>query len=249
VVGVLGALALITYVLVVVIVGIKLYFKTDSWLKKVERVIPPADSGAVAGYTLIALTLSMIIEIGALYGLRNSPVLLAFGLPLIVGFTEEGSKLLPYLVWKGDVLRRWRLSIKVALAFAIVEAVLYSIFLFLAGNILGVLLRIIVIMFHVSFTAIALWGALRGSALGGYLKASILHAFYDAPVFVLLALGSDFATLFTVLVSTVGIIYTYNTVDWAFRKPCNMAIERIEEKKREAQQFWEERGITEDSLP
>ncbi|NJF26086.1 hypothetical protein [Thermococcus sp. Bubb.Bath] len=247
--GVLGALALVTYVLVVVIVGIKLYFKADSWLKKVDRVMPPAEGGAVAGYTIIALALSIIIELGAFYGFRNSPILLAFVFPLIVGFTEEGSKLLPYFVWKGDVLRRWRLSIKVALSFAIVEAVLYSIFLLLAGNILGIILRVIVIMFHVSFTAIALWGALRGFALEGYLKASILHALYDAPVFVLLALRSDLVTLLTVLISTAGVIYTYNSVDWAFRRPYKMAMERIEEKKREAQQFWEDMGITGDSLP
>ncbi len=81
-IGVLGALALLLYVLVVIAVGIKLYFKTSSWLKKVDRVMPPADSDAAAGYTLLALALSIIIELGAMYLFRNSPLLIAFALPL-----------------------------------------------------------------------------------------------------------------------------------------------------------------------
>lgn len=248
-IGVLGALALLLYVLVVTIVGIKLYFKTSSWLRKVDKVMSPANSGPVAGYTLLALALSMIIELGALYEFRNSPLLIAFALPLLIGFTEEGSKLIPYFMRSGDALLRWRLSLKVALSFAIVEAVLYSIYLLLRGNILGIFLRIIVIMFHVSFTAIALGGALEGTALEGYLKASLLHAFYDAPVFVLLGLGSDLPVLLTVLISTAGIVYTYHIVDGAFRGPYAMAMERLEEKKREAQQFWEGMGITGGSFP
>ncbi len=166
----------------------------------------------------------------------------------MVGFTEEGSKLIPYFRRSGDVLLRWRLSLKVALSFAIAEAVLYSIGLLIRGNILGIPLRIIVIMFHVSFTAIALQGALWGTAFAGYLKASLLHTFYDAPVFVLLGLGGDLPVLLTVIISTAGIVYTYHIVDEAFRRPYTLAMERMEEKKREAQQLREETWLTEGSL-
>ncbi|MDV3103395.1 hypothetical protein [Thermococcus waiotapuensis] len=233
VIGVLGALAFLLYVLVVIVVGIQLYFKTRSWLRKLEGVLPHPDSGSAAGYTLLALALSTIIELGALYGFRNSPLLIAFAFPFIVGFTEEGSKLIPYFRRGGDILLRWRLSLRVALYFAIVEAVLYAIYLLLVGNILGIFLRIIVIMFHVSFTAIALCGALSGAWIGGYLKAAILHALYDAPVFVLLGIGGDLPVLFTVILSTSGVLYTYNFVDRAFMTPYTLAMERIEEKKRE----------------
>lgn len=183
--------------------------------------------------------LAVALELLALYFISSDMALLF--LPFIAGFVEEGAKLLPYLR-SGDKLYRWRLTVKVALIFAVIEAVLYGVTLFFSGNILGALLRVVVVMYHVSFTVIALEMALRGSLLSGYLKAALLHTLYDAPVFVTLA-ALDLSPLASIL-GIAAIVYTYYRVDEAFGLAHRKAREALEERKRKAREFWEGRGIS-----
>lgn len=235
-------MALVVYIVAVVVVGIKLYFRADWWLSKLDRVLPEANTGKAAVYAVLAMLAVGVLEVAVMYVLRNSQLLLAIALPLAVGLIEEGAKLLPYFLKGGDTLRRWRFTVKVALVFAIAEALLYGIALLASGNLLGAALRVIVVMFHVTFTAIALASALRGSPIGGYLKASLLHGLYDAPIFSLLT-GNTILIVLMVLLGFGAVAYTYLQVDDAFGIAHSLGERAIEERKRKAREFWEERGI------
>ncbi|WP_297509087.1 PrsW family glutamic-type intramembrane protease [Thermococcus sp.] len=237
----LEVMGLIGYVIAVVIVGIKLYFKTDGWMAKVDRVTPFVETSTVVKYALLAFILALFLE-GAILYLFHSESLTVTLLALVlgVGLIEEGAKLLPYLSSRGSELYRWHLTVKVALAFAVIEAVLYGLVLFFSGNIFGALIRIIVVMFHVAFTTIALGDALEGDAVLGYLKASALHSLYDAPVLLAFA-GAP--VLIIAVVSVIALIYTYSSVDEAFGRAYAKAKRELEERKRKAQEFWAERGV------
>ncbi|WP_367884086.1 hypothetical protein [Thermococcus sp. JCM 11816] len=150
---------LILYLISALLVGIKLYGKVDNWLSTLDRITPIVETGKALKYGFLAFMLAVVLELLALYFIFSDAGLLF--LPLVAGFVEEGVKLFPYLRG-GDELYRWRLTVKVALIFAVIEAVLYGVTLFFSGNILGALLRVVVVMYHVSFTAIALEMALRG---------------------------------------------------------------------------------------
>ncbi len=241
----LEVMILVGYVIFVVGIGIKLYSKTDLWMSKLDRITPFVETYLVIKYGLFAFFFAVVLEtlILFLFG-SGSPLVLIVALSVGVGFIEEGAKLMPYFISKGKKLYRWHLTIKVALAFALIEAVLYGIMLFFSGNILGALLRIIVVMFHIAFTAIALADVLRGDSLAGYLKASVLHSLYDAPV--LLALAESSAVVIAVL-SIVAVVYTYLNVDEAFGSVYAMAKRELEERRRKAQEFWakSEMGVSE----
>ncbi|AMQ18539.1 hypothetical protein A0127_04835 [Thermococcus peptonophilus] len=230
---------LILYLIFAVFVGVKLYGKTNSWLSELDRITPIVETGKALKYGFLAFGGAAVLELLVLYPISSDAGLLF--LPLVAGFVEEGAKLSPYLRG-GDELYRWRLTVKVALIFAVIEAVLYGITLFFSGNILGALLRIVVVMYHVSFTAIALEDALKGSLLSGYLKAALLHTLYDAPVFVTLAI-SDLSPLASIM-GIAAIVYTYYHVDEAFGVAHRMARRALEERKKKAQEFWNERGIS-----
>lgn len=234
-----SVIMLILYLISALLVGIKLYGKVDNWLSTLDRITPIVETGKALKYGFLAFMLAVVLELLALYFIFSDAGLLF--LPLVAGFVEEGVKLFPYLRG-GDELYRWRLTVKVALIFAVIEAVLYGVTLFFSGNILGALLRVVVVMYHVSFTAIALEMALRGSLLSGYLKAALLHTLYDAPVFVTLA-ASDLSPLASIL-GIVAIVYTYYRVDEAFELAHRKAREALEERKRKAREFWEGKGIS-----
>ncbi len=237
----LEVMGLAAYVIAVIVVGIKLYFKTDGWMAKIDRVTPFVETSTVVKYGFLAFILALFLEGVLLFVFRSeSTTVMIIALVMGVGFIEEGAKLLPYFSSKGSEMYRWHLTVKVALAFAVVEAILYGLALFFSGNILGALLRIIVVMFHVAFTTIALGDVMRGDPLLGYLKASVLHSLYDAPV-LLAIVGAP--VLIVVLISTVSLIYTYSSVDGAFGRAYNRAQHELEKRKREAQEFWREKRV------
>ncbi|MBP1911284.1 hypothetical protein [Thermococcus stetteri] len=231
---------LVLYLIFAVGVGITLYMKTEGWLSSLDRITPEVGTGKALKYSLLAFAGAAFFELVVLY-LISSNKMAFLVLPLVAGFVEEGAKLSPYLR-SGDELYRWRLTIKVALIFAVIEAGLYGITLFFSSNVIGALLRVIVVMYHVSFTAIALEGALKGSLFSGYLKAALLHALYDAPVLVTLAVPS-LSPLASIL-GIAAIVYTYYSVDEAFGLAYRRAKEALEERKRKAEEFWEEKGMS-----
>ena len=235
-------MALVVYLVAVVVVGIKLYLRADWWLSKLERVLPEVNTGKAAIYAVLAMLAAGVLEVAVMYALRDFQLLLAIVLPLAVGLIEEGAKLLPYFLKKGDALRRWRFTVRVALVFALAEALLYGIGLLASGNLLGAALRVIVVMFHVTFTAIALASTLRGSPIKGYLKASILHGLYDAPAFSILT-GNTLLTILTALLGFGAVVYTYLHANDAFGIAHSLGEKAIEERKKEAREFWGERGI------
>ncbi|ASJ08033.1 hypothetical protein A3L11_01840 [Thermococcus siculi] len=235
-------IVLVLYSIMVLVVGVKLYFRADWWLVKVDRVLPEVSTGKAAVYAILIMLIAGVLEVAVMYVLQEFQLLLALAFPLVVGLIEEGAKLLPYFLKKGDVLRRWRLTFKVALVFAIAEAVLYGIALLASGNLLGALLRIIVVMFHVAFTSIALASALGGSPVKGYLKASILHGLYDAPIFSVLAENNSLSVLMSLL-GFGAMVYTYIHINDAFEIVHTIGERAVEERKKEARRFWEEKGI------
>ena len=230
----LELMALIAYVIVVIAVGIKLYSKANPWIAKVEGVLPFVERGEVIKYALVAFLLASLVELGTLYALRNSTALLALAFPLSVGLIEEGAKLIPYFSG-GETLRRWHLTIRVAFTFAVIEAVLYGVALLARGNVFGALLRVVVVIFHVAFTAVALEDALRGSLIRGYLKASLIHALYDAPVFSLV-LGKG-AVVLVVTASIIALLYTYGELDEAFGLAYSLGKRKLEERKAITEEF------------
>jgi hypothetical protein len=233
----IGEILLGTYLIFAIVVGIKLYPKTDRWLSVLDRITPEVSTSKALKYGLLAFGGAALIELIALYFSSGATFLV---LPLIVGFSEEGMKLAPYLSG-GDELYRWRLTTKVALIFAIIEALLYGIALLFSGNVIGALLRLIVVTYHVSFTAIALGGALKGSLVSGYLKASLLHALYDAPVFAMISAPSLSPVIVPLGIGAV--VYTYYRVDEAFGLTHRKARRALEKRKRKAEEFWNERRI------
>ncbi|WP_297459294.1 hypothetical protein [Thermococcus sp.] len=243
----LEVILLVLYLIAVIVIGIRLYFRADYWTVDLERILPTIDTKRAVLYAILGIVIASFLEIIPLFLLHGSPLMLAAVFPLFVGFVEEGVKLIPYLVERGDVLRRWNLTIKTAFMFALIEAVLYGITLFLAGNFLGAVLRVVVIMFHVTFTAIALASALRGSIVRGYLKAALLHGFYDAPIFGFLS-GNRWLEIVFTLLGLGAVLYTYLTVDDAFEIAHDLGLKAIEERKRRTREFWEERGIELDDL-
>jgi hypothetical protein len=230
---------IILYVAVVALIGIKLYSKVGGWLNKLDPILPRVRGSDSFKYGVFAFVLAVFIEGIALYLFRGSGLFLGF-FPLVVGFTEEGAKLIPFFASRAGRLYRWRLAVNVAFTFAVIEAILYGLALLFTGNIVGAILRAVVVMYHVAFTVLALESSLRGSPVGGYVGASLLHALYDAPLFVAF-FGNNIAVLLTVFLSLGALIYTYRKVDEAFGLVFYLVKRELEERKRESEEYWAER--------
>jgi len=245
----IGVLLVVGYALLVIAVGIEVFFKTTSWLSKTDRLIFPVPLYSVIGWGIVAFLLALGLEGLILFssGMTTGMLILTF----LVGPIEEGAKLLPFVVKEREsTLVRWHLTIRTALVFGILEALLYFWVLVSMGNILGAILRGIIVMFHVVWTAIALEGALRGSLWDGYLKAALLHSLYDAPILLLYILG-DLAG-FVALISVFALLYIHDSVDETFRFTVSYA-KKLVERKREVYAAFEEKhemlGYGDEEMP
>ena len=210
-----GELLVMIYAFMAIIFGVKIFAKTLSWLAETDRTVFPFSNLSVIGWGVVAFITALLLEFAVMYPLWGSSAMF-LALALFVGPIEEGAKLLPFLFSREkDTMTRWRLTLKVALFFGIIEALMYFVVLASRGNILGGFLRLIILMFHVAWTAVALESALRGSLLEGYLRASLLHSLYDAPV-LLLYFGWGIAGI-VALGGMWAIFNLYNSLDGAFR--------------------------------
>ena len=233
----IGVFLVVIYTLLAVVVGIKVFFKTSSWLSKMEGLVPPVPLHSAIGWGIVAFLLALGFEGLILFssGMTTGMLILTF----LVGPIEEGAKLLPFVAKEREsTLVRWHLTIRTALVFGILEALLYFWPLVSMGNLLGAIFRFVVVMFHVVFTAIALEGALRGSLWEGYLKAALLHSLYDAPALLLYIMG-DLAG-FVAPLSMVALIYIHNSVDEVFGSAVNYA-RRVAALRQEMYKTFEER--------
>ncbi|WP_297468906.1 PrsW family glutamic-type intramembrane protease [Thermococcus sp.] len=211
----IGELVVVAYLLIALIFGVKIFTKTLSWLAETDRAVFPLSNLSIVGWGVVAFVTAFLLELAVMYPLWGSSAMF-LALALFVGPIEEGAKLLPFVFSRGkDRMTRWRLTLKVALFFGIIEALMYFVVLASRGNILGGFLRLIILMFHVAWTAVALESALQGSLLEGYLRASLLHGLYDAPV-LLMPFGGEIAGLLA-LGGIWAIIKLYNSIDEAFR--------------------------------
>jgi len=210
----LGVLLVVGYVLIALVAGVSVFLKTLSWLAETDRIIFPLPLRSAMGWGILAFLVALALEALALYPFWGTPTAFLI-LALVVGPIEEGAKLIPFVAKRNEsILTRWHLTIKTALAFGFIEAVMYFILLVSMGNIIGALFRTIVIMFHVAWTAIALEEALKGSLAWGYLKASLIHSLYDAPLLLLYTSGALAGVVS--LVSVVVLVYLHNSVEGAF---------------------------------
>ena len=210
----IGELLVVVYILLAVVLGIGVFTKTLSWLAETDRVVFPPSRVSILGWGLVAFVSALFLEFSIIYPFWGSSAMLLL-LAIAVGPIEEGSKLLPYLLIKnGDEMSRWYITLRASLVFGLMEAALYFLVLLSRGNLIGGLLRAIVAMYHVAWTAIALEDALKGSLLRGYLRASLLHGLYDAPVLLLYFSGS-FAGLLA-LGGMWAVVYLYRSLDEAF---------------------------------
>ncbi len=227
----IGELLVIGYALIALTVGVSVFIKTLSWLPEVDRIVFPLPLRSAMGWGILAFLIALTLEVFALYPFWGTPTALLI-LALVVGPIEEGAKLIPFISRTNEtMLTRWHLTIKTALAFGFIEAVMYFILLISAGNILGALFRTVVIMFHVAWTAIALEEALKGSLARGYLKASLIHGLYDAPI---LLLYTDIAIAGVVaLASIVALLYLHNSVDGAFKFAISYAKNAVARRRDE----------------
>ncbi len=210
------ALLLASYLIFVIAVGLGVVVRVKGWLADIDRVLPTVGRGTAVVYGFMAIILAMVLEFIIVLGFGGSSLRLMVALAVGVGPIEEGVKVLPFFLVGGERLVRWRITMNVALTFAIVEGSLYGALLLFNGDLIGALFRVVVIMFHVVWTAVALEGALNGSLPVGYLKASVLHSLYDAPVLLALA-GADLVVLIPItLVSGVAVLLTYRGINGAF---------------------------------
>jgi len=210
------AVLLTSYIALAVVIGVKIFVKVMNWLVEVGRMLPAVSRKRVLFYGFMVFVLVMALELVVVLVFSGSIPRLLVALTFAVGPIEEGVKLLPFLLTRGEKLLRWRIALSTALAFALMEGLLYGVLLILTGNPLGALFRVVVVMFHVAWTAIALEGALNGSLPVGYLKASVLHSLYDAPVLLALAGVGLVVVIPITLVSGVAVLLTYRGINGAF---------------------------------
>ena len=64
-------IALVLYSVVVLVVGIKLYFRADWWLSRVDRVLPEVSTGKAAVYAILAMLIAGVLEVFVGYALRK----------------------------------------------------------------------------------------------------------------------------------------------------------------------------------
>jgi len=208
-------LLVLAYVTLAVFFGVKVFTKTLSWFAETDRAVLPISTASVVGWGVVAFFLALVMEAVILYSFWERAAAVVV-LAIFVGPIEEGAKLLPFVVKRKEApARRWSLTVKTAFVFGFIEAVMYFIILFSRGNLLGALFRVIVMMFHVAWTAVALEDALKGSLLRGYLRASLLHGLYDAPMLLLYA-GNPAGAPLTVA-GIWAIVYLYRSIDGAFK--------------------------------
>ncbi|NJE05353.1 PrsW family intramembrane metalloprotease [Thermococcus sp. M36] len=229
-------LLLPAYLIVVLAVGVKVFDAVLKWIGTVDYVVPPRwRERRPHLYGVVAIVTVVVLESIVLVAFGGSAVSAAIALTVFVGPIEELSKLLPFWAVRGTQLVRWRVTISAAMTFAVIEAVLYGIVLIITGNILGALLRIIVVTFHVLWTTIALEDALKGRAFVGYLKSSLLHSLYDAPVIMVLVGVSATITVPLTLAGILAVIYMYRRVDGAFGYAYSIGRREIEERRRKTE--------------
>ncbi|GAB6134489.1 PrsW family glutamic-type intramembrane protease [Thermococcus prieurii] len=202
------------YVLLAIFLGVRIFTKTLSWFAETDRTVVPVSTASMVGWGFLAFFLALILEAIVLYSFRGGTTAFVL-LAILVGPIEEGAKLLPFVAKRKETpMRRWSLTVKTAFVFGSIEAVMYFLLLISRGNLLGALFRMIVMMFHVAWTAVALEDALRGSLMKGYLRASLLHGLYDAPMLLLYAGNSAGVPL--ILAGIWAIVYLYHSIDGAF---------------------------------
>ncbi|WP_297514214.1 hypothetical protein [Thermococcus sp.] len=229
-----GEILVVVYLIAAIAVGVKVFTRTISWLPETDRVMYMVSLSIGFAWGFLTVVVAVVVEGVILYtvyshlGLAAALAVLA----ITVGPIEEGAKLIPYVAKKNESeLYRWNLTIKAALAFGVIEGIGYFLLLFFSGNPIGAFVRLIVIAFHVLWTAIALEEALRGDLLRGYLKASAVHSLYDAPAMLLLAGAGPLAGLIA-LVSLGALVYMYKASETSFRFAYEYAKRKIEEKRR-----------------
>jgi len=224
---------LAAYVVVAIVVGVRVFVRAISWLPETDRVMPLVSTGSAVAWGILAIAVALIVEGAVLRSLWGTSA--AFiALAIVVGPVEEGAKLLPYVLKRNeDVLRRWNLTVKTALVFGIVEGIMYFLLLFFRGDVLGAFFRLVVIAFHVLWTAMALEEALKGNTLLGYARASLTHGLYDAPMLVLLAGWVTLAGPLA-LAGMAVLLYMNRSLDPAFRFAYDYA-RRVIERRRKAE--------------
>ncbi|WP_297535205.1 hypothetical protein [Thermococcus sp.] len=224
-----GELLVLLYLFAAVVIGLGVFIRTLSWLSETDRVMPMVSLPRGFAWGFLAVLVAMAVEGAVLYAFWGSAMAFAI-LALIVGPVEEGAKLIPYFVKTGESkLYRWNLTIKTALAFGIIEGIGYFLLLFFSGNPIGAFVRLIVIAYHVVWTAIALELALTGDPVLGYLKAALIHGLYDAPAMLLLAGAGPVAGVMAI-VSLGVLMYVYRASEASFRFAYYYARRIIEER-------------------
>ncbi|WP_048811305.1 hypothetical protein [Thermococcus gammatolerans] len=236
----LSLLLLLGYVLLVVVLGSIMLIRGLSWFERLDRVLPMVSERRCFAYGFVAVVVAVIVELSGFFllkeaiasGTMHSSLLLASIVVLLIGFAEEGAKLIPFVVEKGDTLTRWRFAVRGAFYFGIIEAVLYAFNLLMMGNLIAALLRFLVIMVHVVLTAIALESAIvNGSLRGGYVKASLLHAIYDAPV-IFAFLGAGDALILIVPLAMAGFALLFSSLNRVFEVAYVLGKRKIEERRK-----------------
>ncbi len=173
---------------------------------------------------ILLLFISGILEL-SIWKIYRSPLIMA----LSIGIVEESLKLSPALLLLGKQRRSylWRLTLGTAMIFAVFETLSYISALTLApaqSGIQGLLfgVRLIVIVFHVLWTAIPLSYLLYGrksEALAGWAFAVFAHSAYDYPV--LAASGGEneamiavavFLSIFSILCLKITVSRALQTV-------------------------------------
>jgi len=226
-----GEFLVTLYLLAAVVIGIKVFTRTISWLPETDRVMPMVSLSKGFAWGVLAVLVAIAVEGAVLYAFWGSAMAFAI-LAIIVGPIEEGAKLIPYFAKGGESkLYRWNLTIKTALAFGIIEGIGYFLLLFFSGNPIGAFVRLIVIAYHVVWTAIALELALTGDPVLGYLKAALIHSLYDAPAMLLMAGAGPVAGAMAI-VSLGVLIYVYRASEASFRFAYDYARRIIEERRK-----------------
>ena len=241
-----GEFVVVAYVFIALVLGIKIFTKTLSWLAETDRAVFPPSKLSIIGWGIVAFVTALLLEFAVIYPFWGSSTMF-LALALFVGPIEEGAKLLPFVFSRGkDTMTRWRLTLKVALVFGIIEAVMYFVVLASRGKVIGGFLRLIILMFHVAWTAVALEGALRGSLLEGYLRASLLHGLYDAPV-LLMPFGGEIAGLLA-LGGIWAILKLYNSIDGAFRFAMDYERQLLERRRATIGTLYSDSGTFESEV-
>ncbi len=204
------------YILLTVVVGIRIFAKVRGRLVELGKVLPKVSPWTAVVYGILVILLTVTLEVIVVLIFGGSVLRLMVALAFAVGPIEEGVKVLPFLLDGRKQPARWKLTLNTALMFALMEGSIYGAVLILSGNLIGALLRIVVIVFHVAWTAIALNGALNGSLLRGYLRAALLHSLYDAPVLLAMAEEGVGILLPLAFISSVALLITCAKVDDAF---------------------------------